>query len=321
MSLNVAVIGAGRMGADHVRRLHESIDNATVAAVVDIDLDRAKAAAEGTGALAVASLAEAFAVEGVNAVLIATPGFLHEEALYQALQRDVPILCEKPMTPDAASAWRVVQAEVALGRQRIQVGFMRQFDAGYQSLKTEIEAGAAGSLLMLHCAHRNASTLADFTEPMLINDSVVHEFDAIRFFTGEEITSVQVRRGKRSSLAPEGISDPQHVLIETESGILADVEIFVNARYGYEVATQAVFENGVRSIGAGEVTPSFIERFAAAYDAEVQAWVDAALRGEIGGPSAWDGYATAACCEAGVAAQRSGEQTAVVLAAKPELYR
>ena len=56
----------------------------------------------------------------------------------------------------------------------------------------------------------------------------------------------------------------------------------------------------------GEVTPSFIERFGAAYDVEVQAWVDAALRDEIGGPTAWDGYATAACCEAGVGAQKSG---------------
>ena len=87
------------------------------------------------------------------------------------------------------------------------------------------------------------------------------------------------------------------------------------------MATQAVFENGVQNIGSGEVTPSFIERFEAAYDAEVQSWVDAAVQGRIGGPNAWDGYATAACCEAGVAAQRTGERTAVVLEVKPELYR
>ena len=321
MSLKVAVVGAGRIGADHVRRLHEVTERASVAVVVDIDLDRAAAVAEPVGAVAVASLEAALEVDGVNVVLIATPGFLHEAALYRALERDLPILCEKPMTPDAASAWKVVQAEAALGRQRIQVGFMRQFDAGYQTLKAEIEGGAAGGLLILHCVHRNPDTLAGFTEAMLINDSVVHEFDAIRFLTGEEISSVQVRKGKRSSLAPEGIKDPQQVLIETESGILADVEIFVNARYGYEVATQAVFENGVQNIGSGEVTPSFIERFEAAYDAEVQSWVDAAVQGRIGGPNAWDGYATAACCEAGVAAQRTGERTAVVLEVKPELYR
>ena len=318
--LNVAVIGAGRMGADHIARLQHKIRGASVAAVVDIDLTRARAAAEAVGASALATLGEALALPGVNAVLIATPGFLHEEALLEALQHDLPILCEKPLTPDAASAWRVVEAEVALGRQRIQVGFMRQFDAGYQELKRTITGGDRGQLLMLHCAHRNPDTLPDFTESMLITDSVVHEFDAIRFLTNEEIRSVQVRRGRRTSLAPEGIDDPQQVLIETESGLLADVEIFVNARYGYEVATQAVFENGVVNIGLGEITPSFIERFGDAYDVEVQRWVDAALRGEIGGPSAWDGYATAACCEAGVAAQQTAGPVQVELAAKPELY-
>ena len=76
------------------------------------------------------------------------------------------------------------------------------------------------------------------------------------------------------------------------------------------MATQASFEDGIVSIGGdkgpytrsngrwgGAVTAGFEERFGAAYDVEIQSWVDAALRGEIGGPTAWDGYATAACCE------------------------
>ena len=143
---------------------------------------------------------------------------------------------------------------------------------------------------MLHHQHRNPTTPAGFTNEMLINDSVVHEFDAIRFFTGEEITSVQVRLGKATKNAPAGQHDPQHVLIETESGVLADVEIYVNAKFGYEVATQASFEDGIVSIGGdkgpytrsagrwgGNVTPGFEERFGAAYDVEIQSWVDAAL--------------------------------------------
>ncbi|MCQ9165721.1 MULTISPECIES: Gfo/Idh/MocA family protein [unclassified Arthrobacter] len=332
--LRVAVIGAGRMGADHINRLRERISGAEVAAVVDIDLARAEAAIKGIpGAVALASAEEALDNGDVNAVLIATPGFLHEDILFKALDRDIPILCEKPLTPDAESALKVVQAEARLGRKRIQVGFMRRFDSEYAALRGIITEGGLGELLVLHHQHRNPDTPAGFTNEMLINDSVVHEFDAIRFFTGEEITSVQVRLGKPTRNAPAGQHDPQHVLIETESGVLADVEIYVNARFGYEVATQASFEDGIVNIGSdggpyvrtqgrwgGRVTPGFEERFGAAYDVEVQAWVDAALRGEIGGPSAWDGYATAACCEAGVEAQKTGGKTAVVLAPKPGLY-
>ncbi|MDQ4490967.1 Gfo/Idh/MocA family oxidoreductase [Sinomonas sp. ASV486] len=334
-NLRVAVIGAGRMGADHIQRLHTHIHGADVAAVVDIDLDRANAAiADIPGAKAFATAAEAYESGDVDAVLIATPGFLHEAALLEALERDIPILCEKPLTPDAASAWKIVEAEQKLGRKRIQVGFMRRFDTDYAALGGMIRSAELGELLMLHCRHRNPDTPPGFTNEMLINDSVVHEFDVIRYLTGEEITSVQVRLGKATSKAPAGQHDPQHVLIETESGVLADVEIYVNAQFGYEVATQAAFEDGIVDIGGdggpyvrragrwgGVVTPSFIERFGAAYDVEVQAWVDAALRDEIGGPSAWDGYATAACCEAGVEAQKSGEKVAVTLNEKPELYR
>jgi myo-inositol 2-dehydrogenase/D-chiro-inositol 1-dehydrogenase len=115
--------------------------------------------------------------------------------------------------------------------------------------------------------------------------------------------------------------------------VLADVEIFVNAQFGYQVATQAVFEKGIVNIGedggpyvrsagrwGGEITPSFVERFKSAYDVEIQRWVDATKRGEVDGPTAWDGYATAACCEAGVAAQKSGEKVGVSLKNKPSIY-
>jgi myo-inositol 2-dehydrogenase/D-chiro-inositol 1-dehydrogenase len=333
-TLRIAVIGAGRMGADHVKRLSTRIHGADVAAVVDVDLARAQSAIEGIdGAVALASADEALNNGDVNAVLIATPGFLHEEILYKALEKGFPILCEKPLTPDAESAWKVVQAETASGHKRIQVGFMRRFDTEYVALGDIIHNGELGELLMLHHQHRNPTTPAGFTNEMLINDSVVHEFDAIRFFTGEEITSVQVRLGKATRNAPNGQHDPQHVLLETESGVLADVEIYVNAKFGYEVATQASFEDGIVSIGGdqgpytrsngrwgGKVTPGFEERFGAAYDVEIQSWVDAALRGEIGGPTAWDGYATAACCEAGVEAQKSGEKVTVRLNTKPALY-
>ncbi|WP_307032147.1 Gfo/Idh/MocA family protein [Arthrobacter sp. B3I4] len=333
-TLRVAVIGAGRMGADHIQRLNTRISGADVAAVVDVDLARARAAVDGIpDAVALADAEEALNNGDVDAVLIATPGFLHKELLLAAIARDIPILCEKPLTPDVESSWQVVQAEEKLGRKRIQVGFMRRFDAEYLALAAMIRNGELGDLLMLHHQHRNPTTPPGFTNEMLINDSVVHEFDAVRFFTGEEITSVQVRLGKPTKNAPAGQHDPQHVLIETESGVLADVEIYVNARFGYEVATQAAFEEGTVSIGGdhgpyvraggrwgGNVTPGFEERFAKAYDAEIQSWVDAALRGEIGGPSAWDGYATAACCAAGVEAQKNGEKVPVRLHARPALY-
>ena len=333
-NLRVCVVGAGKMGADHIERLTRRIAGAEVSVVVDADISRAKKAVEAIpSAVAVSDIGQALDRGDVNAVLIATPGFLHRDMLLQVREQDLPILCEKPLTPDAPSSWEILEAEQRLGKKRIQVGFMRRFDAEYQRLRAIITSGDLGELLMLHCSHRVPETPHDFTNEMLINDAVVHEFDVIRYLTGEEIKNVQVRLGRASRHSHSGQHDPQHVLLEIENGVLADVEIFVNTKFGYQVATQAVFEEGIVNIGedggpyirsagrwGGKITPTFVERFGRAFDTEVQRWVNAANIGEVGGPTAWDGYATAACCEAGVAAQKSGEKVDVSLKTKPSIY-
>lgn len=332
--LGVAVIGTGKMGADHVRRIHEVISGARVAAVVDIEADRAKSLAGAIdGCTAYTEAAAALSADEVDAVLIASPGPAHEAALIEALGRDLPVLCEKPMTPDTASALRILEAEQRLGHRRIQVGFMQRYDVEYAKLKRLLGSGELGRALMLHQRHRNLDMPPGFTDDMLISSSVSHEVDATRWLLDQEITAITVHTPTASSYAPAGMNDPQFVLLETASGALVDVEIFGHCGYGYQVQAEAVCERGTVRIGdepgprvsadgrwGGRVPPDYVERFEDAYDREVQAWADATRRGETTGPSAWDGYATAAVCEAGIASQREGGRVEVALAERPAFY-
>jgi myo-inositol 2-dehydrogenase/D-chiro-inositol 1-dehydrogenase len=335
-NLRIAVVGAGMMGADHVRRITAKISNADVVAVVEPDPSRAAAAAAlAPGAITAASFEEALDATAIDAVIIATPGFLHEPILVTALERGLAVLCEKPLTTSAADSLRIVELEQEKSdHPLIQVGFMRRFDQGYKDLRALRESGDQGALLALHHAHRNPTTPPNYSEEMLILDSVVHEIDIIPFLTGEKIVSVEVKKPRKNSLAPADLPEPQFVLFTTESGIMAIVEINVNIQFGYQVTTDAVFESGVATIGretsmgivaAGQssqaVTPSFKERFAAAYDEEVQRWVDAARLGGIDGPSAWDGYTASVVGEAGVRAQQSGALEQITYAIeKPSFY-
>jgi len=335
-NLRVAVVGAGMMGADHVRRITAKISNADVVAVVEPDETRAQAAAAlAPGAITAASFDEALERTEIDGVIIATPGFLHEPILVTALERGLAVLCEKPLTTSAEDSLRIVELEQERAdRPKIQVGFMRRFDAGYKELKALRESGANGALLALHHAHRNPTTPPNFDESMLIKDSVVHEIDIIPFLTGEKIVNVEVKKPRKNSLAPADLPEPQIVLFTTESGIIAIVEINVNIQFGYQVTTDAVFESGVAYIGrdtaqtivsAGQssqaVTPSFKERFGAAYDEEVQRWVDAARLGGIDGPSAWDGYTASLVSEVAVRAQQTGANETVEYAVeKPAFY-
>jgi myo-inositol 2-dehydrogenase/D-chiro-inositol 1-dehydrogenase len=331
--LRVAVVGAGMMGADHVRRIENRIVGATVVAIVDPDSARAQSAAQDAPNAAVfANFDEALATGGIDAVLIATPGEYHEPVLLPALQARLAILCEKPLTFDAESSLRVLDAEQKLDRPHIQVGFMRRFDAEYQSLRDLVSSGSAGNLLALHCAHRNPRVDA-FTDSRMITDSVVHEIDIVPWIADSPVTAVEVKFPRNSSLAPEGLRDPQLVILETESGVIAVVEINVNVQFGYQVTTDAVFERGVAEIGRtgglamlqdGGISrhehQDFRTRFGAAYDAEVQRWVNAAKQGTIDGPNAWDGYVANVVCEAGVEAQKSGQRVEVKTIARPEFY-
>jgi myo-inositol 2-dehydrogenase/D-chiro-inositol 1-dehydrogenase len=245
------------------------------------------------------------------------------------LEQGKPVLCEKPLTTDSASSLEVARREAELGTPLIQVGFMRRFDPEYQQLKTLVDGGELGQPLVMHCAHRNPAVPASFDSAMIVRDSLVHEVDVTRFLLGEEIVSVQIIKPMPNRGAPRGLQDPQIAIFQTASGRHVDVELFVTTGVAYEVRTEVVGELGSATIGldiglvrksapgswGGRITPGFRERFASAYDIEVQRWVDAVRSGvNVDGPTAWDGYAAAAVCEAGVRSLETGERVDVDLA-------
>ncbi|RIJ45096.1 gfo/Idh/MocA family oxidoreductase [Clavibacter michiganensis subsp. insidiosus] len=332
--LRVAVVGAGMMGADHIRRITQKISNAAVTVIVEPFAERAAAAAAlAPGSVTVATIEEAIDRDLIDAVVIATPGPYHMPVLLPALEAKLAVLCEKPLTEDPDQAVQILEAEQKLDRPYIQVGFMRRFDDEYMQLQQLIRGGSLGALLGTHHRHRNASVPDTYTNTMLISDSVVHEIDILNFLTGEKIVGIEVKNLKRNSTNATGFNDPILALLYTESGILADVEMNVNVGFGYQVTTEAVFEQGIANIGAtrgivqrfdGQIsqaeTPSFKERFSAAYDAEFQAWVDAARDGSIGGPSAWEGYLATVAASAGVRAISNGTQEPVEYIRKPDFY-
>ncbi|MHC9293945.1 Gfo/Idh/MocA family protein [Mycobacterium sp. LTG2003] len=329
--LRVAVLGVGIMGADHVSRLCERISGACVTVVNDFITEKAEQIAAGIpGCRVIGDPLDAIADADVDAVVLATPGPTHDKQLLACLEHRKPVLCEKPLTTDVESSLEVVRREAELGTRLIQVGFMRRFDPEYMQLKALLDAGEFGRALVLHCVHRNPAVPPSFDSSMIVKDSLVHEVDVTRFLFDEEITSIQILRPAANPGAPVGIQDPQIAILRTESGKHVDVELFVTTGVGYEVRTELVGEKGSAFIGldvglirkgapgtwGGQITPGFRERFGLAYDIEFQRWVDAVKAGATtgnytDGPTAWDGYAAAAVCAAGVQSLNTGDRVEV----------
>ena len=333
MTLDIGVVGTGMMGQDHVQRLAASVPDAKVVAVSDVNVEQAKRVAERVAARVFSDGHDLIGDDDVQAVLIASPGFTHEELTLACIAADKPVLCEKPLAPTIDACVRVLAAEATRPGRLVQVGFMRRYDDGFRAMKDGLDGGQVGEALLLHCRHRNPTVPPGFTSDMMITDSVVHDIDVTRWLLGQEIVAATVYKARPSSKAPDGLQDPQLVLLETAEGVLVDVESFVSCQYGYDIRYELVGETGTLSLGElagvlvrqqgqyhGPIPADYRERFGAAYQRELQEWVDGVLQGRVTGPSAWDGYATTAVAEAAVAALNEGRRTTVELVDRPALY-
>ena len=333
--LRVGVIGVGMMGTDHAERLVHRIAGAELVAVSDQDTARAtRLAARFDGVRAIAEPLDLIADENVDAVLIASPGSAHEEQVLACIEHGKYTLCEKPLTMDSASALRVVEAERKAGRPLVQVGFMRRFDPEYAEMKRLLASGELGRLLLVHNTHRNRTAPEGFRSEMIVRDSLVHEVDVCRWLFEDEIETITVLAPKPTALVDEGVLDPQVAIFQMAGGGMATTEVFVNCQVGYEVRCEAVAERGNVTIGLGQgvfvrrdnhyggrIPDDFRDRFARAYDLEVQAWVDASRRGEVVGPTAWDGYAATAVCTAGMQSLATGRPVQVEMADRADILR
>jgi myo-inositol 2-dehydrogenase / D-chiro-inositol 1-dehydrogenase len=334
VTVNIGIIGVGMIGQDHAGRLASVLSGARVAAVADADVDRAAAVARSLpGAQALASGHEVIGSETVDAVVVTSWGPTHEEFVLAAIEAGKPVFCEKPLAPAPDACLRIVEAEMAAGRRLVQVGFMRRYDRGYRALKRAVDDGVIGAPLLVHCAHRNPAVPETFTSDMPVTDAAVHEMDISRWLLGDEVAAVSVLAPRRTRHAATHLQDPQVLLMETAAGVHIDVEVFVNCQYGYDIRCELVGETGTVSLanpapvavrGAGSaaepVPADWRERFAGAYDTELQEWVNSVRAGQATGPSSWDGYAVAAVSGAALTALESGQRTVVVMKDRPPFY-
>ncbi|HEY6295723.1 MAG TPA: Gfo/Idh/MocA family oxidoreductase [Streptosporangiaceae bacterium] len=323
--VRVGVIGAGNMGAEHVSILHRFVPQAAVTMVAGPDEEQARSVAAGARARATSDSYALIADPQVDAIVIASPDSTHAGLAIAAIRAGKPVMCEKPLAPTVAECVRVVQEERRSGGRLVSLGFMRRFDPAYTELKTALTAGRCGTPLMIRCVSRNVSFDPGANRELSISGSAVHDFDVVSWLLGSAITEVSWHAPGRTS-ARASFPDPQLMLLHTEGRVLAVVELFLNAGYGYDIRCEIVGETGAISLAnpARLVTDSartqstgfpadWRARFADAYRLELQEWIAAvAASRQPTLATAHDGLIAAAVAEAVIASKRDGGRKVAV---------
>jgi myo-inositol 2-dehydrogenase/D-chiro-inositol 1-dehydrogenase len=295
--MRIGLIGAGRIGATHARVL-STTPGVDELVITDVVSGRAAALAERhEAATAVASSDEV--LERVDAVVIASSTDTHASLLEAAAAYEVTTFCEKPIALDLESTRRAVAAVDAAGIP-VQMGFQRRYDPAIAGIHDRIASGELGLPYLVRSQTHDPSP-----PPMtyiavsggIFRDCLIHDIDAVRFVTGQEVTTVTAAGAATGfpEIADHGDVATATVIMSMSDGTLAQLSALRHDPIGYDVRLEVFAPGGSVAAGWGPRSPihsaepgveppnepmvEMFDRFAAAFRTEMEAFVRV-VRGE-----------------------------------------
>jgi len=312
----MALIGAGRIGRLHARIL-SSTPGVDTLVVADELPERAAEAAAEVGAEAASSVDAA--LDGADAVVIAAATSAHADLIVATARRGLATFCEKPLALDVGASVAVARAVEETGI-RFQLGFQRRFDAGYAEARRLVESGEIGTLYTFTLIGHDPEPPHESYIPQsggLFRDFGIHDFDVIRWMTGHEVEEVYADGGIRAfpMFGRYGDVDTGVVTLRMDDGTLGVLTTARHDPLGYDIRAELFGSDDSVSVGlgprtpmrsvepgvpppAGPAWPHFLDRFHAAYVAELATFARVAA-GELPSPcTALDGVQAIRIAEA-----------------------
>jgi myo-inositol 2-dehydrogenase / D-chiro-inositol 1-dehydrogenase len=321
-TLNIAVIGAGRIGQIHARNVaaHSAVQ---LAGIADPDRSAAERLAQATSSTTIA-LDDAFRAD---AVLICSPTTTHADYIERAAAAGKPVFCEKPIDLSTPRV-RICLETVRRSGIPLMVGFNRRFDQHFAVLKRRLDEGEIGTLELLTIMSRDPSPpplgyIA--TSGGLFRDMMIHDLDLARYFLGEEPVDVFAAASALvdPAIGAAGDVDTAVATLKTASGRLCQISNSRRATYGYDQRIELHGSKGL--LRAGNVTatmveyadgagfrtdpalPFFSERYAESYRDEFDAFVVAVRTGSAPKPDGEDGLRALVLADAATESVRTGQ--------------
>ncbi len=316
MTLRCAVLGAGRIGEMHARTL-SSTPGAELVAVADPVAEAARRVAEACRC-EVRTPAEIEVSGDIGAAVVCTPSDTHADLIERLVRAGKAVFCEKPLDLSVARA-RTCLATVEAEGGTLMVGFQRRFDPDFRALKRAIDGGRIGDVEMVTLISRDpAPPPCDFIRRSggIFRDMTIHDFDVARWLVGEEMETVHAAASVLVDprIGELGDFDNVSVLLTTARGAHCTITNSRRSTYGYDQRIEVHGSRGMVSAPSHHqswievadrdgyhrpaLLDSFMTRFAAAFAAEIAAFVEAVATGAPPPITGHDGLMALALAEA-----------------------
>ena len=321
-----AVLGCGRIGRMHARNLARH-PRAELVSVYDIASAAASETAAELHARAAASIDEVLADPAVAAVLIASSTDTHVPLITACAKAGKAVLCEKPIDLDIARA-EACWAEIGGLNPVVMIGFNRRFDPSFRALRDRLHAGEIGKLEQVAITSRDPApppVAYIRVSGGIFRDMTIHDFDMARYLAGE-IVEVQATGANliEPAIREAGDFDAAMVTMRAASGTLIHISNSRRCGYGYDQRIEVFGALGMlqagnqrpttveswTASGTGAMDPVqhfFIERYGAAYAAEIDHLVACLADRKSPSPGFSDGLAALRLADAALESARSGK--------------
>ena len=324
--LNIGIIGAGRIGKVHAQSIANYVRAAKVTAVADpfiTDETAAWAQSLGVGTIS-RDYHDILSDESVGAVLICSPTDTHAAISLEAIAAGKHVFCEKPVDHDIGRIQEVLNA-LEGSNLKYMVGFNRRFDHNFRALRKTVAGGGVGKVELVKITSRDPQPpSAEYAARSggIFLDMAIHDFDMVRYLSGDEVESVYVQPAVLvdPAIGQAGDYDSAVITLRLAGGALAVIDNCRRCAYGYDQRAEVFGSAGAALCGndressaqlwaaGGEIGEKplffFLERYMQAYAAEVTAFAQAVMNDTDVPVGARDGLAAV---RIGIAATRSAK--------------
>ncbi len=248
-TINVGVIGTGRIGRLHVQNLCQRVPNAKVVAAADLYIE---AAAQFLNDLGVKKQYkdpyDLINDPEVQAVVVASSTATHSEFSIAAAKAGKHVFCEKPIDLDLARIQKVIDTVKETG-VKLQVGFNRRWDHNFRRVREAVQSGTVGDVQLVRIASRDpAPPPIEYVKVSggIFIDMMIHDFDMIRYVCGSEVTEVYASGSclVNPAIGEAGDVDTAMVMLKFANGAIGVIDNSRQAVYGYDQRVEVFGSKG-----------------------------------------------------------------------------